>query len=305
MTELGEATSKASVGSAATDLALGTCVSVDWPYAQVNVNGQVIPLPMVGNLAPVPQQQCWVATLAGKRICLGPAATPSLGTVSDAPTTGTLPVLGDDGVTYQAAYDPNVTTWSTGQRVLMQWAGGPGGGPVVVLNLSANPSTPDPTKPDPPVVGGGTTSHDLWFDPLWSGTQNGSGSSGSGSFWTDQVYSGATTLGAWGYGSSVANTIPDGATITYTGLLVSQQGGTGGNAPTFGLHSLSSRSGTLTVSSAVTSSGGSGEKELPVSFGNALKTGSALGIATDHGGYWIYAPAGVNGSGRLHIKATW
>lgn len=305
MTDLGKAIVDAMVKSAPTGLVLGTCVSVAWPYAQVNVNGQVVPVLMIGNLAPVPQQQCWVASLEGARICLGPAATPSLGTVSDAPSAGTLPVIGDDGVEYAAAYDPNVTSWSTGQRVLLQWAGGPGGGPVVVLKLSANPSAPDPTKPAPPVVGGTTKSHDLWFDPVWSGTQNGAGSTGGGSFWTDQVYCGATTLGAWGYGSSVANTIPDDASVGYVGILVSQQSGSGGNAPTFGLHSLASRSGTLSVSSAVTSSGGSGEKQLPTSFGDALKTGSARGIATDHGGYWIYAPAGVNGSGRLHIKATW
>ena len=304
MTALGKAATPSPI--VPSGLELGTCVSIDWGnrVANVNVNGQVIPVAVIAELAPVPQQKCWVGTLAGGRICFGSIGGPSLATVTGAPAGGKLPILGDDQVAYQAAYDPNITSWSTGQRVLLQWAGGAGGGPVVVLKLSANPSAPDPNQPAPPVIGGGATLHDLWFDPQWSGTQNGSGDTGNGNFWTDQVYCGNTTLGGWGYGTSVADTIPDNAAISYVGIVVAQQTG-GGNAPSFGLHTLTGRGGALTVTSAVGSSGGSGEKQLPASFGDALKTGAARGIGTHHGGYWIYAPAGVNGSGRLHIQATW
>lgn len=306
MTDLGKAILHAIPYSPDTDLVLGTCVSISWAgkTARVNWNGQETDMPMLRGSAPVPQFECWVGEFAGKPVCLGPAAGPSLATVSGAPASGKLPITGDDGVAYQAAYDPNVTAWSTGQRVYVSWAGGDGGGPVVVLKLSDDPSVPDPTVPPPPVVGGGPVLHDLWFDAQWSGTQNGT-SSGGGSFWTDRVYCGSTTLGAWGFGTSVGDTIPDTASINYVGIVVSQSDGSGGTAPTFGLHSLPSRSGVLSVSGAVTVSGGSGEKQLPNTFGDYLKLGQANGIGTHHGGYWIYDPAGVNGSGRLHIQATW
>ena len=306
MTDLGKAVVDAIPIVVPSGLELGTCVSVDWAnqVALVNVNGQVIPVAMLAGMVPVPQRKCWVGTLNGARICLGAAAGPSLGKVSGAPASGKLPVLGDDGATYLCAYDPNVTSWSTGQRVLLVWAGGPGGGPVVTTKLSADPSAPDPNQPDPPVVGGGVRVHDLWFDPQWSGTQNGS-EVGNGNFWTSQVYCGSTTLGAWGYGTSVADTIPDGAAINYVGVVLSQASGAGLSNPTIGVHSLTGRAGALTVSSAVAVAGGSGERQLPNSFGDALKTGSARGIGTHHGGYWIFNPAGVGGSGRLHIQATW
>lgn len=289
----------------------GICVSIDWtvPAAVVNFAGANVVMPMVGT-PPIPNQDCLVIMAAGQPVCLGRPAGPSLGVVSAQPSGGRIAILGDDNVTYQAAYDPNITTWTTGQRVLLAWAGGAGGGPVVTLKLSADPAPPpDPVAPapaPPPVVVKPAVpkARDLYFDAAWSGTQNGSGNTGNGNFWTNQVYAGSTTLGAWGYGSAVANTIPDGATINQVEIFLSAQQALY-SGPNLGTHTLPSRSGVLTVSNAVNVALGSGWRGLPTSFGNALKTGAARGIATAHGGYSIFAPAGQNQSGRLHIRATW
>ncbi|AYG02363.1 hypothetical protein [Gryllotalpicola protaetiae] len=282
----------------------GTCQSVNWAAgaAVVNFAGKNVAMPMVGT-APVPGQECMVGLWAGHPVCLGPLAHPSLGVVAGAPSNGRIPITGDDGVTYLAAYDPNVASWTAGQRVALMWAGGAGGGPVVAVKLSADPAPP-PVDPGPPDIGGGAATRDLFFDAAWSGSQNGSGNTGNGNFWTDLVYAGSSTLGGYGYGTAIGDTIPDGASIQQVEIFLDARQALY-SGPNIGLHTLINRQGVLTVDQAVTVALGSGWRGLPAGFGDQLKTGARRGIGFAHGGYSIFNPAGVNQSGRLHVRATW
>jgi hypothetical protein len=77
-------------------------------------------------------------------------------------------------------------------------------------------------------------------------------------------------------------------------------------APIFGLHSYASKPGGAPAAVSSPTSvgvGGQGWVDLPVAFGNALKSGGgAFGIGTGHGGYNIFASRGEDGqSGALRI----
>lgn len=264
------------------DLRVGTCISIDWSAgtARVNVPGSTVDLPML--VVPVVNARCYVGFFANRPIVLGPVAMPPLVTATGVPSGGLVKVTGDDGQNYTVA--ANSFTIAAGDRLVVQW--GDRGG-FVVAKESADPLTGIPINGGGNVPGGAQQSRS--FNSIASGSQAGSGGSGSGNFWTSDVYCSDSNLGAWIFGSQIADTIPDSAVIDAIAIGVTQTGGWGGSDPTFGLHTLGSLSGVITPTSAVGVPGGSGAKGLPLSFGDALKTGAALGIATDHGGYWIYS----------------
>jgi hypothetical protein len=267
------------------DLRVGTCLSINWAAgtASVNIPGSTVDMPMV--IAPVVNARCYVGFLANRPIVLGPVARPPLATATAAPSGGLVKVTGDDGVVYTVVSDGFSIT--SGMRVLLAW--GDRGGYVVGIP-TADPLTGFPISNGGTVPGGGSTT--LQFNSIDGGTQNSAymGGSGTSGFWTRDVWCGDTTLGAWIFGSQIADSIPDSAVIDSVAVSVSQTGGSGGSSPNFALHGLPSRAGTIVPSSPVPVSGGSGLKGLPTSFGDALKTGAAYGIATLHGGWWIYSP---------------
>jgi len=277
------------------DLRVGTCLSINWAAgtASVNIPGSTVDMPMV--IAPVVNARCYVGFLANRPIVLGPVARPPLVTATGPASSGLVKVTGDDGVPYTVAADG--FTIASGDRLVVQW--GDRGG-FVVAKESADPLTGLPIG-----TGGNTptpTQQTRTFNPVDSGTQNGSGSSGSGNFWNPQVWCGDSTIGAYWYGSQIADTIPDGATIDQVQVSLVQVGGSGGSQPNFGLHNLPSKSGSLSPFNVTPIIGGTRVNLLPNNFGDALKTGAAWGIASRHGGYWIYGSAS-QGSGALTI--TW
>lgn len=266
------------------DLRIGTCLSINWVAGTANVNipGSTVDIPML--VPPVVNARCYVGFLANRPVCLGPVALPPLVTATASASGGLVSVTGDDGQKYTVAADG--FTISSGDRLVVHW--GDRGG-FVIGKQSADPLTGTVIGGGGNVPGGGQQSRT--FNSIASGSQSGSGSSGSGNFWTNDVYASDVNVGAWIFGTQIADTIPDSAVIDAIAIGVNQIDGSGGTSPNFGLHGLSSRSGVLTVSSAVAVPGGTGPKGLPLSFGDALKTGAAMGIGTAHGGYWIYSGA--------------
>lgn len=115
--------------------------------------------------------------------------------------------------------------------------------------------------------------------------------------------------GAWFYGATIANTIPDTATITRVQLYVNEFYNL---YPTslalVGLHTLETKSGSPTITSATTISAGSGWKELPLAFGTALMTGASKGVGTGSSGSSGYhkfrSRAADADSGLLRIDWT-
>lgn len=277
------------------DLRVGTCLSINWTKltAKVNIPGSTLDLPMV--VAPVVNARCYVGFLANQPVVLGPVARPPLATATGSPSSGIVKVTGDDGQSYGVA--SNGFSITAGTRVLIEWADR--GGYVVALP-SADPLTGQP------IIGSGgdaptPTRQSRTFYPIDSGTQNGSGGSGSGNYWTSQVYCGDSTIGGYFYGTQIADTIPDSASILSVVVALTQIGGSGGSAPKLGLHNLPSKSGNLTPTSATPVLGGSNLSQLPNAFGDALKTAAAFGLATAHGGYWIFGTAAQSGA----LTITW
>lgn len=279
---------------------LGTCVSINQStqLAVVNVGGGPVLIPCVG-VMPTPQHKCWVVTLGRTMFCIGEQARPAIGTVSGSASAGLLPVTGEDGVSYSLAYNSAITSWSTGQKVLINW----NRGGTVLCAVSADPYTHNDLLPDPPVItppssGAGS----VGISPSWSGTQNSAsgGNTGTSGFWTANVNSGNTELGAYGY-NDVGSSIPDSATYGHCRIFLAEITGYG-SAFTLGTHTLTSEAGTLVVANSITPTEASpGWWELGATIFNLLKTGAATGIATDHGGYHSFYPAGQNNSGALDI----
>lgn len=133
-------------------------------------------------------------------------------------------------------------------------------------------------------------------------TDSGSYDNSYDSWFQNDVWASVHANGAWFYGSSIADTIPDGATVTAVRLYAPEFYSVGG-AASIGTHTLTSKSDALTVSSAVPVNGG-GWLGLPTSFGDALKTGAAWGVGTIQGNFFhkYRGRASDAQSGLLHIE---
>jgi hypothetical protein len=278
-------------GDPASGLERGMCAAVDWKsgLVEVNIGGGSKRMPMVGT-APAVNDQVWVATLAGQPVCLGSLAKASLGTVERGPSGGKLTVKGDDGLVSNLPYNFDHAPFAAGQRVALDWPSG-----TVMYRLSSDPTIEPPAAPAPPAaVSAGEKS--VEFAPVDSGSfwqTNGS--------WSKQdVWCTDSYLGAYFY-EGIADSIPDTAKITGIRMALNEtENRFPGSVATFGTHTLAGKSGAPVISGAVGVSAGSGSKTLPLTFGDALKTGAARGIGTNHGGYHRFGTA-ASGSGRLFI----
>lgn len=218
------------------------------------------------------------------------------------PAQGTVVSVASGLVTLNTALGPVVAPYTStlsptaGQVMQIVW----GNGPFAVAVLSTTPGAPTP----PSGSGGGAVTHSDKFTALSAGSYR----SGSG-WWTGQVWDSTTNEGLWFYGSKIADTIPAGASISRVQLFASMQQ-IQGAAPILGLHPYPSQPGgaPASVTSGVSKAiGGNGWIDLPVAFGNALKSGGGqYGIGTNHGGYSIFSSLAQDGqSGALLITSTY
>lgn len=266
----------------------GTCVSIDWPsgLVTVNIGGGQQAMPMAG-LAPAVGDQVWVAYLAGEPLCIGPLAKSAQGTITSGPNAGKVGVRGDDGGVYSLPFNFDHAAFATGQRVAIDWQSG-----SVAYRLSSDSTIVAPVTP-PPVAAQRQTRE---FVP----TGSGSFYSSSGTWTKNDVWCSDTLLGCYFYGTQIADTIPDTATIVSVTLNVTETTNRFPSAlATIGTHGLTGRTGAPTIANAVPVPNGSGSKSLPTAFGDRLKTGEQLGLGTNHGGLHVYAVA--PDSGRLII----
>lgn len=261
------------------------CTALDQAsgVATFNVNGGVQSARVFG-YPPAVGVEALLLYIGGVPFCLGPAYRAPWGVVAELPSAGKVTVSGDDGRPYSVPYADSLDLL-VGDRVAIEWSSG-----VVVAEPGSEVAEGDTAGPAD--GGGGERSWTFWAVD--------SGSYGSRWF-TDRVYSSDSNIGVFFY-QGIADTIPDSATIKSVTLHLDAMQVSGG-APTIGLHALASKSGPPTVSSAVEIGSGSGDFGLPTGFGDALKTGAALGVGTNTGGYHIYSPANVNNSGALTIVA--
>lgn len=276
--------------------ARGTCVDIDWVnnLALVNIPGGNVWIPMVGT-APIPQWEVYIGFIGNQPVCLGVVPRSPMCTVTAAPAGGVVKVRGDDGRDYTVTL-PTGLSLVVNDRVIVLWA--ESGGGAVLMKPQADPFTRNPYITAPPVVPI-PTRHESIFNATDSGSQPGSGSSGSGSYFTPRVFCSDNNLGGYFYNDAIYSTIRNATSIESVQVYVDAVQ-TSGAAPTLGGHSLASKSGNIAVSAAVNVPGGSGWKDV-THLAAALKAGTVKGFATAHGGYHIWNNAGINMSGRCRI----
>jgi hypothetical protein len=247
-----------------------------------------------GFYTPLPGAFVRTLRVNGLTLMLGPVQPRSAYGRVTATGTPKLTLLLPDGSTVQLPYVVSAyTAPALDDDVLISWADG---GVIVgkVTEVPLSNYLPAPSG------GGGSAGGSFSTEFV----ADASGSFQSGQWWRDDVWCSDGNIGAWFYGTAVADTIPDGAVIGSVALLVNETYNEyPGSLATIGTHGLTSRSGTPAIAGAHGIAAGSGWRALPVAYGNALKTGAAFGLGTNHGGYHKFSARTADAnSGRLRIE---
>lgn len=250
-----------------------------------------------GFATPLPGAAVRTIRVNDTTLMLGPVATsPTFGRIT---ATGTprVTVALTDGTTHELFYlvsaypEPSVDDdvkidWSDGGIILGK-----------VTGVPASDYFP------PPAGGSGGSNSNPQQSPEFVATDSGNFWTGGGTWNKDEVWCSPSNTGAWFY-QGIADTIPDTATITSVQVYLNEsynQYPT--NLAGIGLHSATGKNGNPGIRSAVDISAGSGWKDLPLAFGDELKTGAALGVGTPtRSGFHRYTSRSQDGnSGRLRI----
>lgn len=171
--------------------------------------------------------------------------------------------------------------------VFIDW----GSGGLIVGRINTPVIPPEPPAPVP----AGTAVRTELFDAIDSGSFQ------SGFGWrTNDVWSSASNIGAWFYGSKIRDTIPDSAVILSASINLPLQQQLG-SAP-FGRHSADYKpGGALGIAATSTLSGKSGEIDIPASLIDHLKANPG-GLGFDLGGKNIWRGTQRDGgSGRVTV----
>jgi hypothetical protein len=273
---------------------IGQAISIDWTnyLVLVNINGGQVSVPMVGD-APFPGENVWVAQLGEQYLCLGHVPRATTGTTTGTASGGRISVTADDGRTITVPYVG--TAPASGARVVIaRDANG-----VLMGTMSAEPAGVEIYLPPSAGSGGapgGREGGDATFNPTDSGTWNGS------SYYLRDVHCSANERGIWVYGTQIADTIPDDATITTCRIYIDEFFNRfPGTLATLGTHTKKTKSGPPDVSGSLQIPAGSGWRDIRT-YANALKTGAALGIGTNLGGYHKFSRGGVHNSGAIYME---
>jgi len=247
---------------------VGQLVSADSTGYSVDVGGGRIPARWSTDYLPDINEDVAVQWIDGVPYVVGPTRPQ--------PTQGTVVSVGGGLVT--------VTTTFGDLTIPYNAALTPVAGQVLHLigkyaDSVMSTSPPPPVAPPPPV--GSATTHVDTFAAIDAGSWNGSWSSSR--LWASNTY-----LAAVFYGSKIADTLPASALIQNVEFYISPVQ-IQGSPPNFAVHTYQTRpAGAPTLAGATPLGITPGWLELPVAFGNDLKTGGGYaGIGFDHGGYNI------------------
>lgn len=255
------------------EILLGMCQSVDWAnlIAQVTLPGASAPIPAhMAGPAPIVGQPVWVSLVGDLAVTQGRPSQPSLATVQGDPDEGVVMVLADDGATYEVGFSPAYTP-ADGHRVLLNWEAG--GHIVIRIDVEVAPVAP-PTDQVLP------TARSKTFNPIDSGSYR------PGGWQTGSVYFGSSFPSAgYFHGTQIADTIPDSATITGIRVYLEVIQAGGQSTMPLSLHGAASRPGgsldlSDTINIGAMPAGFRGNVELPLAWGELLKTGQRRGVGT-------------------------
>lgn len=184
----------------------------------------------------------------------------------------------------------NGATLAVGDLVFLDWS--TAGLIVGRINIPVAPEVPD----DPSGPGGGTRTERFYAID--------SGSFQSGYGWrTNDVWSSASNIGAWFYGSKIRDTIPDNASIQSASIVLPLRERLG--AAPFGRHSAEQKpSGSIAIVSTGSLPNLSGEVSIPTGLIDHLKSNPG-GLGFDFGGKNIWTGTQNDGeSGRVTVTYT-
>ena len=280
------AVSEAALAAQLADSAEGVVVDADWPALLVKVNrhGGEQWMRWVGE-APWEGDRVRVVEAAGTRFCMAVYGAPMGSFVSVAANIAT--VTGDDGVTYRYPY-PSGSAFSPGQRLLLDHAHR-----AVVMRYSAEPAGSEYSTPAPPPESGVQS---RTFFPIDSGNYR------NGAFAGQLVEISVSRSAAYWYGTQIADTIPDSATILAARIsLVENWDEVPGTATQMGTHTQPTRGSEPAISGTINVTG-PGAHDISA-FATALKTGAAYGIGfRKNTGWRQFASFTSSGEiGRAHV----
>lgn len=269
---------------------LGELVSRSGASVVVNVGESAVTLPFSAQQLPPAGQPVQIQSLDGSLVVTGPArplpgrgVVTALGsprvTVTAFETTYVLPVAG--------SYTPVLN-----DQVSISWDLDGG---LVTGSISAPTTVVPPVENPPPSV---QTYHPAPFTVVDTASWQ------SGRWTKDDVWASDSLTGFWFYGSSIADSIPDGAVIKAAAIYLSPTLSSGAK-PNLQLHNAATRSGAQPgfVGAQHQPAGTSGWQPIPLSFVDYLKS-NASGIGVNHGGYHRFRSRGQDGlTGALDI--TW
>lgn len=230
-----------------------------------------------------------VQTLDGRVTVTGPARS--------LPGRGVITALGSPRVTV-LAWDVSYTlpvsgsyTPALNDEVSITWDLDGG---LVTGSISA----PTNVAPPPAVSGpAGQAFHPAPFMTIDSGSFQ------SGRWTKADVWASDSLVGAWFTGPAVADTIPDGAEVTYSAIYLDPTR-TGGDPPNIQVHTSNTRpSGAPTfIGAPFQPAGRSGWQRIPTSMIDYIKVNGG-GIGLNHGGYNVFRSKGDSSglSGALDI----
>lgn len=251
----------------------------------VDFDGGRVPAHPTTAYRPEVNEPVWVAVVDGVAFMLGPTVPkPADGTyVSDSGGVATVATdIGDVEATYLSG-----ASFTPGDELKLFWSDG--------CHILGKKSTSVAAGQVPP-PGGSEASR---FVKTFTAIDSGSYQSGYG--WRiNDVWSSASNIGAWFYGTKIRDTIPDNAVIVsaeiYLPLLKDL-----GAAP-FGRHDQASKpGGAVTITATSTLPGKSGWVSIPTSLIDELKVNTG-GLGFGLGGYNIWAGTQKDGqSGAVRV----
>lgn len=272
------------------DTTEGVALSIDWAerLVDVNQNGVSVRMPWSG-APPWVGDRVRIVKAGLKPFCKLIEGAP-LGTVQTV-SSSIVTVLGDDGSTYRYPFTSSSAP-ANGAQVAMDHARH-----IVVGTLSTSPVAPPESvlPPPPPSVGGAA-----WFSPVWSGNWRLGVDKGG------LVESSYNRTAAYGYGTSIADTIPDSATIIRAEWhLALNWDNLPQNNATAGMHGHNGRPGSMSegdLSGSISVPTGSRAIDIRGGVADALKTGGALGLGFYSDPTWWRQYGAAPGSGRIYLE---
>lgn len=271
-----------------TESLVGVFVSQDGPVATVDVADVRVQVKSVTTVPVLPSDPVRLERRGSQLVMLGPTVPrAATGRVTVAGSPATVEYPNGSGVTATLTVAKGVTT-AVNDIVLLDWSSG---GMIVAVITS-----PAVVTPPPPSSGPSTRRYTQDF------TARDSGAYQSGYGWrTNEVWSSASNIGAWFYGSKIADTIPDDASIVSAKIYLPAPIRLLGARP-FGRHTAASQpSGPVAITNTSTLAGTSGWVPIPTSHLDALKTAPG-GLGFGLGGYNVWPGTQDDGaSGTLRV----